>query len=67
MKAGLVVPQFGSVTKENLLQFVKLAESEQFESLWVYDRMLCPIDPLQPYPGTPDKKTRQDRAILVES
>ncbi len=58
MKVGLVVPQFGKqATKENLLRFVKLAEDEKFESLWVYDRMLCPIEPLQPYPNTPDQKT----------
>ena len=58
MKVGLVVPQFGKhATKENLLKFVKLAENEKFESLWVFDRMLCPIEPLQPYPNTPDQKT----------
>lgn len=58
MQVGLVVPQFGKhATKENLLQFVKLAEDEKFESLWVFDRMLCPIEPLQPYPNTPDQKT----------
>ena len=58
MKVGIVVPQFGKqATKENLLKFVKLAENEKFESLWVFDRMLFPIEPLQPYPNTPDQKT----------
>jgi len=58
MKVGLAVPQFGKqATKENLLKFIKTAEAEQFESLWVYDRMLCPTEPLQPYVGTPDQKT----------
>ena len=56
MKIGLVVPQFGiNATKENLIRFIQLAEKEGFESLWVYDRMLYPINPQQPYPGTPDK------------
>ena len=46
MKVGLVVPQFRiNATKENLTEFIQLAEKEGFESLWVYDRMLYPIDP----------------------
>jgi len=57
MKVGLVVPQFGiNATKENLINFVQIAEREGFESLWVYDRMLYAINPQQPYPGTPNKK-----------
>jgi probable F420-dependent oxidoreductase len=57
MKVGLVVPQFGiNATKENLIRFVQIAEREDFESLWAYDRMLYPLNPQQPYPGTPDKR-----------
>ena len=57
MKVGLVVPQAGiNTTKENLIRFVQIAEKENFESLWVYDRMLYAINPQQPYPGTPDKR-----------
>ena len=57
MKVGLVVPQFGmNSTKENLITFILLAEKEGFESLWVYDRMLYPLNPQQPYPGTPNKR-----------
>lgn len=43
-------------TKENLITFIRLAEKEGFESLWVYDRMLYPLNPQQPYPGTPNKR-----------
>jgi len=51
VKVGLVVPQFGiNATKENLTELIQLAEQEGFESLWVYDRMLYPIDPHSPYP-----------------
>jgi probable F420-dependent oxidoreductase len=61
MKVGLVVPQFGiNATKENLINFVKIADREGFESLWVYDRMLYPITPQQPYPGTPNKREWPD-------
>ena len=57
MKVGLVVPQFGiNATKENLINFVQIAEREGFESLWVYDRMLFAINPQQGYGGTPDKR-----------
>ena len=35
MKVGLVVPQFGiNSTKENLIRFVQITESEG-ESLWI--------------------------------
>jgi probable F420-dependent oxidoreductase len=51
MKVGLVVPQFGiNATKENLINFIQIAEKEGFESLWVYDRMLYAINPQQSYP-----------------
>ena len=57
MKVGLVVPQAGlNTTKENLIRFVQIAEKENFESLWVYDRMLYAINPQQRYPANPDKK-----------
>jgi probable F420-dependent oxidoreductase len=57
MKVGLVVPQFGiNATKENLVRFIQLAEKENFESLWVYDRMLYAINPQQRYAVTPDKR-----------
>ena len=57
MKMGLVVPQFGiNATKENLIDFIQLAEKEGFESLWVYDRMLYAINPQQPYPRTSNKR-----------
>jgi len=57
MKVGLLIPQAGiNATRENLLQFIKIAEKENFESLWVYDRMLYVINPKQPYPLTPEKR-----------
>jgi alkanesulfonate monooxygenase SsuD/methylene tetrahydromethanopterin reductase-like flavin-dependent oxidoreductase (luciferase family) len=61
MKVGLVVPQSGiNSTKENLITFIQLAEKEKFESFGVYDRMLYPLNPQQPYPGTPDKREWPD-------
>jgi probable F420-dependent oxidoreductase len=61
MKVGLVVPQFGiNSTKKNLITFIQLAEKEKFESFWVYDRKLYPLNPQQPYLGTPDKREWPD-------
>lgn len=61
MKVGLGVPQFGiNSTKENLIKFIQSAEKKNFESFWVCDRMLYPLDPRQPYPGTPDQKNWPD-------
>ena len=58
MKLGITLPQFGiNSTKENLLKFANQAEKENFESLWVFDRSLYPLNPKQPYPGTPSKST----------
>lgn len=49
MKVGLIVPQSGiNSTNENLITFIQLAEKEKFESFWVFDRMLYPLNPQQP-------------------
>ena len=32
----------------------KQAEEEGFDSLWVWERLICPLKPQTPYPLTPD-------------
>ena len=55
MKVGIVLPEAGpQATKENIIQAAKQAEEEGFDSLWVWERHLCPIKPQTPYPNTPD-------------
>jgi alkanesulfonate monooxygenase SsuD/methylene tetrahydromethanopterin reductase-like flavin-dependent oxidoreductase (luciferase family) len=55
MKVGMVLPEAGrQATKENIIQAAKQAEEEGFDSLWVWERLLCPINPQTPYPNTPD-------------
>jgi alkanesulfonate monooxygenase SsuD/methylene tetrahydromethanopterin reductase-like flavin-dependent oxidoreductase (luciferase family) len=55
MKVGLVLPQVSDLaTKQNIIQFAVDAENEGFDSLWVAERLLWPIKPQTPYPGTPD-------------
>ena len=57
MKTGIYLPQFGlQATKENVTQLAMMAEQEQFDSLWVGQRLLWPINPQTPYAGSPDGK-----------
>ena len=48
---GITLPQ---ATKENVVRMAQNAEKEGFDSLWVFERLLWPINPQTPYPGTPD-------------
>lgn len=55
MKIGILLPVAGEqATRENIIQTAKLAEQEGFDSLWVFERLLWPLNPQTPYPGTPD-------------
>ncbi len=55
MKIGMVLAETGQqATRENIIQAAKQAEEERFDSLWVWERLLCPIEPQTPYPNTPD-------------
>ena len=51
MKTGIILPQFGpQATKENIIRLAKAADQEQFDSLWVIERLLWPINPQTPIP-----------------
>ena len=55
MKIGITLPQFGpDATKDNILKIALDAEKEGFDSIWVGERLLWPLKPQTPYPGTPD-------------
>jgi alkanesulfonate monooxygenase SsuD/methylene tetrahydromethanopterin reductase-like flavin-dependent oxidoreductase (luciferase family) len=55
MKVGIVLPQKGpQATRQNIINMAKMAEQEHFDSLWVGERLLWPINPQTPYPGTSD-------------
>ena len=55
MQAGILLPQTGeSATRENVLYIAKEAENEGLDSLWVFERLLWPINPKTPYVATPD-------------
>ena len=42
------------------------AESEGFDSLWVFERLLWPINPQTPYPGTPDGSLPSEYQIIFD-
>jgi probable F420-dependent oxidoreductase len=51
MRFGFALPQLGSaVGRDALVTVAKRAEDLGFDSLWVLDRILWPINPRAPYP-----------------
>jgi len=55
MKVGLVLPHLSNeATKESIEKIAVGAENESFDSLWVAERLLWPINPQTPYPATED-------------
>jgi probable F420-dependent oxidoreductase len=55
LKIGVLLPQAGQqASRENIIQTAKLAEQEGFDSLWVFERLLWPLNPQTAYPVTPD-------------
>ncbi|MDF2770475.1 MAG: fgd, partial [Nitrososphaeraceae archaeon] len=55
LKIGILLPLAGQqATRENIIQTAKLAEQEDFDSLWAFERLLWPLNPQTPYPATPD-------------
>jgi len=55
MKLGIALPQLGEwATPENIVKVAQHAEELGYNSLWMLERLLWPINPKSPYPITPD-------------
>jgi len=55
MRLGFALPQIGPVAgPDALVTVAQRAEALGFDSLWVLDRMLCPVNPRTPYPASRD-------------
>ncbi len=55
MKLGIALPQIGEwATPENIVKVAQRAEEFGYNSLWVQERLLWPLNPRKPYPATPD-------------
>jgi probable F420-dependent oxidoreductase len=55
MKTGFVLPQLGPLAgPDNIARVARRAEELGYDGLWVTERLLYPVKPQNPYPGTPD-------------
>lgn len=55
MRLGFIVPQFGqNAGPDAILAAARQAEDLGYDSLWVFERLLYPVNPQSPYPGTAD-------------
>lgn len=55
MRIGVTLPSMGQLaTPENLIEAAKTAERLNYDTLWVADRLLYPVNPRTKYPVTPD-------------
>ncbi len=55
MRLGFALPQIGPVAgPDALVAVAQRAEALGFDSLWVLDRVLYPVNPRTPYPATRD-------------
>ena len=67
MKVGITLPQAGQqATRENVIHIAQNAESEGFDSLWVFERLLWPINPQTPYPATPGGSLPNEYQIILD-
>ncbi len=66
MRLGFGLPNIGSVASPDaIIKVSKRAEELGYDSLWVVERLLCPVSPQTPYPGTPDGSLpEQYRSVL---
>ncbi|HKQ08107.1 MAG TPA: LLM class F420-dependent oxidoreductase [Blastocatellia bacterium] len=57
MKIGMSLPQLGQqASAESLIAVARRAEELGYDSLWVLERLLWPLNPQEPYPAAPDGK-----------
>lgn len=55
MKLGFILPQIGPIgSPDSLRKAAERAEALGYDSLWVTERLLYPLNPRTPYPATPD-------------
>src|SRR5215831_21371633 len=55
MRIGFTVPNAGSnATADTIAEIAKHAEALDYSTLWTFERLLYPVKPQNPYPGTPD-------------
>src|SRR5436305_6826351 len=67
MKLGFALPHIGPIaSKDNIRTAAQEAEAMGYASLWTNERVLAPLNPKTPYPGSPDGKLNPEYDIMFE-
>ena len=67
MKYGVSLPQVGTLASPNAIRAVaQHAEKIGYDSLWVLERTLKPIQPLVPYPAAEDGQLPEEYKIVFD-
>ena len=67
MKLGIALPQLGNwATPENIITISQKAEELGYNSVWVQERLLFPLNPKKPYPATPDGSLPEDYKYVLD-
>lgn len=67
MKVGISLPQLGpQASAENLIRVARRAEELGYDSAWVLERILWPLNPREPYPASPDGSLPEAYQIVLD-
>lgn len=68
MQLGIRLPQTSrnQAKKENIIHLAEEADIAGFHSLWVLERLIWPINPQNPYPGSKDGKFPDDWQYIFD-
>jgi probable F420-dependent oxidoreductase len=67
MRLGFNIPNLGPVAgPENIVKVAQRAESLGYDTVWVTERLLWPINPQTPYAGTPDGSLPEEYKIQLD-
>ena len=67
MKVGMSLPQIGpQASPESLVKVASRAEELGYDSVWVLERLLWPLNPREPYPATPDGSLPEAYQIVFD-
>jgi probable F420-dependent oxidoreductase len=67
VKVGCSLPQLGlQANRENVVRVARRAEELGYDSVWVLERLLWPIEPKDPYPPAPDGKLPESYKTVLD-
>jgi probable F420-dependent oxidoreductase len=67
MKYGISLPQLGTLASPDAIRAVaRHAEEIGYDSVWVLERTLKPVQPLIPYPAAPDGQLPEEYKIVFD-